>query len=102
MAELEPDESTSLGPLMTLTARVLDRVLQPVKVYYSIYAEEVRHIHVHVFPRMSNMPSGNIPNIWIGQWMDFLHRLGLKKSYSDGVVAHYAETLHRAYLDIAG
>jgi len=99
MAELCPEESAALGQLMQLTARALQNVLQPAKVHFGIYAEAVRHIHVHAFPRMPDMPVGNIPNVWLGQWLDFLHTLRLKKAYSDEVVAQYAERLRTAYLE---
>lgn len=98
MADLDEEESSSLGHLMCLTSKALTHAFQPAKVYFGIYAETVKHIHVHVFPRMSNMPPGNIPNLWIGQWMSLLHRLGVKKSYSDEVVAQYAATLRRTYM----
>ena len=97
VARLDQDESSSLGPLIQLTARALDQVLHPAKVHFGIYAEEVKHIHVHVFPRMPDMPPGNIPNLWLGQWMDILHALKLKKAYSHEVVAQYAEQLRGAY-----
>jgi len=73
--------------------------LQTAKVHFGIYAEEVKHIHVHVFPRMPNMPPGNIPNLWIGQWMDLLHRLGLKQTYSDEIVTQYARDLRQSYVE---
>ena len=101
MASLDLEESSSLGQTMKLTAQVLSQVLQPAKVHFGIYAEEVKHIHVHVFPRMPDMPPGNLINTWIGQWVSFLHILGLKKAYSDEVVAQYAKDLQRAYLEFA-
>ena len=98
MASLDQEESSSLGQIMQVTAQALSAVLQPAKVHFGIYAEGVKHIHVHVFPRMPNMPAGNIVNTWIGQWVSILHLLGLKKAYSDEVVAHYAHELRQAYL----
>src|SRR5262245_45294683 len=101
MAELDQEECSSLGPLIQLTARVLSVVVKLAKVHFGIYAEQVKHIHVHVFPRMPDMPPGNIPNLWIEQWMDLLHALALKKPYSYEAVAEYAETLRSAYLEFA-
>ena len=101
IADLSCEESSSLGRLMTLTAQVLTNVLQPAKVHFGIYAESVKHIHVHVFPRMPNMPAGNIPNLWIEARMNLLHSLGLKKAYPDEVVAQYAEKLRKTYLELA-
>ncbi|RPI95198.1 MAG: HIT family protein [Chloroflexi bacterium] len=100
MAGLDVEESSSLGQLMQLTAQALDDVLHPAKVHFGIYAESVKHLHVHVFPRMPDMPAGNIPNVWIGQWNYLLHVLGLKKAYPDEVVAQYAEKLRGAYLKL--
>lgn len=85
---------------MQLTAQVLSHVLQPAKVHFGIYGEGVKHIHVHVFPRMPHMPAGNIVNTWIGQWVSFLHILGLKKAYSEEAVTQYANDLHQAYLKL--
>ncbi|MFT3891110.1 MAG: HIT family protein [Anaerolineales bacterium] len=99
MAELSSEESAALGQLMQLTSQVLNKVLQPAKVHFGIYAEDVKHIHVHVFPRMPKMPAGNIPNLWLNQWFGFLNAIGLKKSYSNEVVASYAEQLRDAYLE---
>ena len=101
VAELDDEESSSLGQIIQLTARAVDEVLRPAKIHFGIYAEEVKHVHVHVFPRMPNMPAGNIPNLWIEQWMNLMHALGLKKSYSNQVVAEYARNLQRAYLNLA-
>ena len=101
MAELDHEESSSLGRLIQLTSRALSRALQPVKVHFGIYSEQVKHLHVHVFPRMPGMPAGNIPNLWIGEWLDLLHALRLRKPYSQEVVAQYAETLRRAYTELA-
>jgi diadenosine tetraphosphate (Ap4A) HIT family hydrolase len=98
IAQLDPEESASLGQFMQLTAQALDQLLHPAKVHFGIYAEEVQHLHVHVFPRMPDMPPGNLPNLWIGQWLSVLQTLKLKKAYSDEVVAEYAERLHEAYL----
>lgn len=100
VADLDEEESSSLGLVMRLTARALEDVLHPAKVHFGIYAESVKHLHVHVFPRMPNMPAGNIPNLWIGRWMDFLQTLGLKKPYPDEVVAGYAQKLRGAYLNL--
>lgn len=100
MAELSKDESASLGQLIQLTSQVLNKTLHPAKVHFGIYAEGVKHIHVHVFPRMPNMPVGNIPNLWLNQWFDFLSIIGLKKSYSNEVVARNANEMREAYLEL--
>ncbi len=98
IADLDSEESASLGFTMRLTARALNEVLQPEKVHFGIYAEQVKHIHIHVFPRMPGMPTGNIPNVWRNQWLDIMHAVRLKKSYSNETVAHYADQLRTTYL----
>lgn len=97
ISHLDPHESLSLGPVMQKTARALGLALQPVKIHFGIYAESVRHIHIHVFPRMPDMPAGNVPNLLIGQWLDVLHALGLKKAYTFKEVARYAMALRQAF-----
>jgi diadenosine tetraphosphate (Ap4A) HIT family hydrolase len=79
----------------------LTDVLQTAKVHFGLYAESVKHIHVHVLPRMPNMPAGNIPHLWIEAWMNVLQSVGLKKAYPDEVVAQYAEKLSKTYLELA-
>lgn len=101
LAELDQEESASLGLLMQMTAQALNRFLKPARIHFGIYAEDVKHIHLHVFPRMPQMPVGNIPNLWLSEWSNFLHRLGLKKSYPAQVVADYAEALRDEYLKIS-
>jgi diadenosine tetraphosphate (Ap4A) HIT family hydrolase len=101
LAELEEQESSTLGTVMQLTAQAINKVLKPAKIHFGLYAEDVKHIHMHVFPRLPAMPAGNIPNLWIGQGLEILHRLGLKKSYPDPVVAQYAAALRTAYLNMA-
>lgn len=98
--ELTDPEVALLGPTMKLTAQVLMAVIKPAKVHFGIYAEGVKHIHVHVFPRMPSMPAGNIPNIWINQWYQTLQSIGLKKAYDDSVVADVAQQLRTVYQQI--
>ena len=101
MANLDQEESSSLGQLMQLTSQALSLAVQPAKVHFGIYTESVKHVHVHVFPRMPNMPAGNIPNLWIEAWTNLLHSLGLKKAYPEEVVAQYAKKLNQTYLELA-
>ncbi|MFN8492002.1 MAG: HIT family protein [Caldilineaceae bacterium] len=98
---LRDDEVATLGSTMRLTAQVLATTIQPAKVHFGLYAEGVKHIHVHVFPRMPFMPPGNIPNIWIDQWCEVLGRVGLKKYYDDETVAKAAAQLRAAYQQMA-
>ena len=64
-------------------------------------AAAVRHIHLHVLPRMPTMPAGNIPVTMLGAWYDLLARARLKRAYPDHMVADVAHRL-RAVLHPAG
>ena len=97
MSCLAPEESSSMGRILQSTAKALKMTVQPAKVHFGIYSESVKHIHVHVFPRMPDMPAGNLPNLWIGQWLELLHALKLRKAFSSAEVAGYAEPLRQAY-----
>lgn len=100
--ELTNEEAASLGETMRLTAQVMDTVLQPAKVHFGLYAEDVKHIHVHVFPRMPNMVAGNVPHVYIGIMLRILNRLGLKKAYPDEEVAVIAEQLRDGFRKTVG
>lgn len=102
VAHLHAVEAESLGPLMRLTAQVLDRVLQPAKVHFGLYSESVQHIHLHVFPRMPTMPAGNIPNRHINRWYAWLHKMGLRQPFADEAVATYAVRMREEYAALAG
>jgi diadenosine tetraphosphate (Ap4A) HIT family hydrolase len=94
---LTPAELAALGPILRQTQVALDRVLQPAKVHFGLYAERVKHIHLHVFPRMPSMPAGNIPITFLQVWYEFLAYLHLKQPYSDIVVADFALQLRHAF-----
>ena len=43
LSELTPAELAALGPMLQHTQRAYDRVLQPAKVHFGLYAEGVKH-----------------------------------------------------------
>lgn len=57
-AELTAEEAATFGPLVRRITRVMTEVLQPVKVYLSLYAEApgFAHLHVHLIPRSDDVP----------------------------------------------
>ncbi|MEZ4519634.1 MAG: HIT family protein [Chloroflexota bacterium] len=91
--ELTSDEATGLGSVMQLTDLALDRTLKPEKVHFGLYAEGVRHLHIHFTPRTSSMPAGNIPLTFLGVGNGLLTRLHLKRPYADDAVAEVARQL---------
>jgi hypothetical protein len=81
--------------------QTLDLVLNPAKVHFGLYAEGVKHIHLHVFPRMPTMPAGNIPITFLQVWYKFLVYLRLKQPFFDTTVADVAMQLRHAFQTLA-
>ncbi len=99
--DLTPAELAALGPIMRQTQVALDRVLNPAKVHFGLYAEGVKHIHLHVFPRMPTMPAGNIPITFLQVWYELLVYLRLKQPFFDTTVADVAMQLRHAFQTLA-
>lgn len=97
LSEITPDEADTLGPMMRRAAQVMKGVLNPAKVHFGLYAEGVKHIHFHVFPRMPDMPAGNIPVTMLHLWYGLLNRFGLKRAYGDEEVARIATQMRAEY-----
>lgn len=59
VAELTPDEASELGALITLVSQALGQVTGCVKTYVIQFAEAAGHphVHVHIVPRMSDIPA---------------------------------------------
>jgi diadenosine tetraphosphate (Ap4A) HIT family hydrolase len=93
VSELADDEASSLGWMMRDVERGLNAVLKPAKVHFGLYAEQVRHIHFHVTPRMPDMPAGNIPLVWLGQWREAQTRLKLRRPIAHSDVERVAQQL---------
>jgi diadenosine tetraphosphate (Ap4A) HIT family hydrolase len=57
-ADLTEEEAVAFGPLTRGIARAMTQVLDPVKVYLSLYAEakDYPHLHVHLVPRFADTP----------------------------------------------
>ena len=96
LSDLTLAELQALGPMMQRAEYALDQVLKPTKVHFGLYAEAVQHIHLHVLPRMPNLPAGNIPVTLLSAWYDVLARIGLRRPYPDAMVADVAHRLRDA------
>jgi diadenosine tetraphosphate (Ap4A) HIT family hydrolase len=67
LAELGPDETAELGPLLVDLSRALESVTGCVKTYVMLYAEAegYEHLHFHVVPRMADQsPDERGPRIF--------------------------------------
>lgn len=71
------------------------------KVYFGLYGEQVKHIHLHVFPRLRHMPPSNKLNRRIDRWYDRLHGWGLRRAYDEETVAAIADRLRAAFQKIS-
>jgi diadenosine tetraphosphate (Ap4A) HIT family hydrolase len=101
LSELTPAELTALGPMLHHTQCAYDRVLRPAKVHFGMYAEAVKHLHLHIIPRMPTMPAGNIPMTFLHAWTGLLAAVHLKRPFSDAIVADVAKQLRYAFTIVA-
>lgn len=58
MADLSDAEAQDLGLMMHRVTHALKQKIAPARVHMAVYAEETRHLHLHVMPRMSYHPKG--------------------------------------------
>jgi diadenosine tetraphosphate (Ap4A) HIT family hydrolase len=77
--QLNSEELSALGPFIRDVIQVLSVVLHPARIHIGLYAETIRHIHFHVFPRMPEMPAGNIPVAFLISWHRLLIGMRLKR-----------------------
>jgi diadenosine tetraphosphate (Ap4A) HIT family hydrolase len=101
LGELIPDELAALGRVMRHTQCAYDLAIQPAKVHFGLYAEGVKHLHLHVIPRMPDMPAGNIPLTFLHVWSELLAVMRLKRPFADAVVQEAAERLRQAFVSVA-
>jgi diadenosine tetraphosphate (Ap4A) HIT family hydrolase len=57
-ADLTEEEAAAFGPLTRRITRAMTTVLQPARIYLSLYAEGqgFAHLHVHLIPRYPDTP----------------------------------------------
>ena len=53
---MQPEELQSLGPTLAATARAIERVLQPERVYSVMFGEQIQHVHFVLMPRGKEVP----------------------------------------------
>lgn len=56
LADLQPEESASLGPVLRKLLAAMRAALQPERIYVCSFAETVHHLHFHLLPRYGDMP----------------------------------------------
>jgi diadenosine tetraphosphate (Ap4A) HIT family hydrolase len=99
--QLTSAELAALGSMLHHTQCAYDRVLQPAKIHFGLYAEGVKHLHLHIIPRMPTMPAGNIPMTFLHVWATLLASVRLKRPFPDAIVADVARQLRQAFAVVA-
>jgi diadenosine tetraphosphate (Ap4A) HIT family hydrolase len=69
MGELTDEEAASLGPLLRATSRAPERAFAVRKAYVALFAEaeDFEHLHIHVLPRLRDLPEERRgPRIFLG------------------------------------
>lgn len=100
LSALTPEEQQSLGPTLVHVTRAIEQTLQPARVHFGLYAEQVRHLHFHVTPRRVQHPAGNIPLTFLQEWYRLLARVGVRRPVGDAAVAAVADQLRAACVNM--
>ena len=96
VADLYDEEAHDLGIMMRRVSAALNDTIVPARVHMAVYAEEVRHLHLHVTPRMPYHPRGNIRITALMQWYALLYWLGLRAAVPDVAVIALAAQLRQS------
>lgn len=56
LAELTETEAGALGPLLARVTAALEAATGADRVYSALFAEAVRHVHIHLIPRRDTVP----------------------------------------------
>ena len=79
LADLTPEESASLGPLLARVVAAVEQHTDAARVHVGSYGEQVRHVHFHVTPRGPRLPRGNAPAAIAQDVLGLLVRLRLRR-----------------------
>ena len=101
IADLTPDEAAALGTLLRRAAGAMRDVLNPVKVYVSLYAEaeNAAHIHFHLIPRHDDLAEDRL-GPWVFHFLAEAHRE--RRNLGDVEAAGRAAGAIRARLQAPG
>lgn len=57
LADLTREEAAALGPLLQKLTAALEAETGADRIYSALFAEAVRHVHVHIIPRRGDVPT---------------------------------------------
>jgi len=101
IATLTVEEAATQGEVMRRAAATYMQVLAPERVHFGLDAEETRHVHLHVLPRIRALPAGNIPTTILGACYAMLPCLHVRRSFSDDEVAQVAKMLQAGFCSLS-
>lgn len=55
LADLEPDEAATLGPMMRTALAAMRRAFDPERIYVCSFGEMLHHLHIHLLPRYRSL-----------------------------------------------
>jgi diadenosine tetraphosphate (Ap4A) HIT family hydrolase len=71
LADLLPQEASTLGTVMRRVLAAMRDALVPERIYVCSFAETVRHLHFHLLPRYADMPGLGpdlVSDLFGGRW----------------------------------
>jgi diadenosine tetraphosphate (Ap4A) HIT family hydrolase len=80
LAELTPDEATTLGPVLRSAVEAIERVVGPERVYAVSFNERLRHVHFLLLPRTAAMPRGHVISDLYRRARNLLRQVGLLRN----------------------
>ncbi len=51
LSQMNPSALAALGPTLAMTTAAIEAIVRPQRVYCTLFSEETRAVHLHLFPR---------------------------------------------------
>ena len=80
LAELTPEESASLGPVLRSAVQALHGVVVAERIYALSFNERTRHVHFLILPRTKEMPRGHVISDLYRRARNLLRKTGLLRN----------------------
>ncbi len=62
IADFNAEEQVNLGKILARSQQLIDEIVQPERIYTLVFAEIVRQVHFHLFPRTFEMKQEYLKN----------------------------------------
>ena len=60
LAQVTPEESAALGPILRAGVEAIERAVGPERTYVMSFNERLRHLHFYILPRTRSLPRGHV------------------------------------------